>query len=93
MISMPTFVKHSKVPFVAMLLFARRLVRFLHHFHTYRVALQAHANFSAPTFKPAHEARAGQRAALSVQFKLAEAAMQYLDQRSTSELSPSRALR
>ena len=33
----------------------------------YRVELRAQANFSAPTFEPAHEARAGQRAALSVQ--------------------------
>ena len=32
----------------------------------YRVGLQAQANFSAPTFEPAHEARAGKRAALSV---------------------------
>ena len=31
----------------------------------YRVGLQAQANFSAPTFEPAHEARAGKRAALS----------------------------
>ena len=33
---------------------------------TYRVGLQAQANFSTPTFEPAHEARAGKRAALSV---------------------------
>ena len=33
---------------------------------TYRVGLRAQANFSAQTFKPAHKARAGQRAALSV---------------------------
>ena len=33
---------------------------------SYRVGLQAQANFSAPTFEPAHEARAGKRAALSV---------------------------
>ena len=32
----------------------------------YQVGLQAQANFSAPTFEPANEARAGQRAALSV---------------------------
>ena len=32
----------------------------------YRVGLQAQANFSALTFEPAHEARAGKRAALSV---------------------------
>ena len=32
----------------------------------YRVGLRAQANFSAPTFEPAHEARAGKRAALSV---------------------------
>ena len=53
---------------------------------TYRVGLLAQANFSAQTFKPAHKARAGQRAALSVQS--AAAAMQHLEQRSTSELSP-----
>ena len=34
--------------------------------HANRVGLQAQANFSAPTFEPAHEARAGKRAALSV---------------------------
>ena len=33
---------------------------------SYRVGLLAQANFSAPTFEPAHEARAGKRAALSV---------------------------
>ena len=32
----------------------------------YRVGLRAQANFSAPTFEPAHEARAGKHAALSV---------------------------
>ena len=32
----------------------------------YRVGLRAQANFSAPTFEPAHEARTGQHAALSV---------------------------
>ena len=32
----------------------------------YRVGLRAEANFSAQTFKPAHKARAGQRAALSI---------------------------
>ena len=49
---------------------------------SYRVGLRAQANFSAQTFKPAHKARAGQRAALS-----ATAAMQHLEQRSASELS------
>ena len=49
----------------------------------YRVELRAQANFSAQTFKPAHKARAGRRAALSVQ-----SAAQHLDQRSASELSP-----
>ena len=34
---------------------------------TYRVELRAQANFSGPTFEPAHESRAAQRAALSVQ--------------------------
>ena len=34
----------------------------------YRVGLQAQANFSTPTFEPAHESRAGQRAALLVYF-------------------------
>ena len=34
--------------------------------NTYRVGLRAQANFSAPTFEPAHGARAGKRAALSV---------------------------
>ena len=33
---------------------------------TYRVGLQSQANFSAPTFEPAHETRAGKHAALSV---------------------------
>ena len=33
---------------------------------TYRVGLWAQVEFSAPTFEPVHEARAGQRAALSV---------------------------
>ena len=33
---------------------------------SYRVGLRAQANFSAPTFEPAHGARAGKRAALSV---------------------------
>ena len=33
---------------------------------SYQVGLQAQANFSAPTFEPAHEACAGKRAALSV---------------------------
>ena len=51
----------------------------------YRVGSRPQANFSAPTFEPAHEARAGQRAALSVQS--AAAAMQHLDQRFTSKLS------
>ena len=32
---------------------------------TYRVGLQAQANFSAPTLEPAYEDRAGKRAALS----------------------------
>ena len=50
----------------------------------YRVGLQAQANFSAPTFEPAHEARAGQCATLSVES--AAAAMQVLDERSTSKL-------
>ena len=35
----------------------------------YRVGVQAQANFSAPTFEPAHEARAGKRAALSVNLR------------------------
>ena len=35
----------------------------------YRVQLRAQANFSAPTFEPAHEALAGQCAALSVQLR------------------------
>ena len=35
----------------------------------YREGLQAQANFSAPTFEPAHEARAGKRAALSVNLR------------------------
>ena len=45
---------------------------------SYRVGLRAEANFSAQTFKPAHKARAGQRAAPSVQS--AAAAMQHLEQ-------------
>ena len=59
---------------------------------SYRLGLRAKANFSAPTFEPAHEAGAGQRAALLVQS--AAAAMQHpgLDQRSESELSLLRAL-
>ena len=52
----------------------------------YRVGLRAQADFSAPIFEPVHEARAGQRAALSVQS--AAAAMQHLDRRSANELSP-----
>ena len=44
-----------------------RLTIFAHIYKTYRVELRAQANFSAPTFEPAHGARAGQRAALSVQ--------------------------
>ena len=56
----------------------RLMVRWMRHglFHrrqdrqqgasAYRVGLRAQANFSTPTFEPAHEARAGQRAALSV---------------------------
>ena len=32
----------------------------------YQVGLLAQANFSAQTFNPAHKARAGERAALSV---------------------------
>ena len=47
-----------------------RCIFFLNRFTcftlTYRVGLPAQANFSAQTFKPAHKARAGQRAALSV---------------------------
>ena len=35
-------------------------------FTSYRVELRAQANFSAPTFEPAHVARTGKRAALSV---------------------------
>ena len=35
--------------------------------HSYRVGLQVQANFSAPTSEHAHDAHAGQRAALSVQ--------------------------
>ena len=54
-----------------------------------RVGTRAQANFSAPTFEPEQEGRAGQRAALSVQS--AAAAMQHLDQRSASELSAKRA--
>ena len=34
---------------------------------SYRVELRVQANFSAPTFEPAHEACAGKRAARSVQ--------------------------
>ena len=49
------------------------------------VGLRAQANFSAQTFKPASEARAGQRAALSVQS--AAAAMQHLEQLSASVAS------
>ena len=45
---------------------------------------------SAPNFEPAHQARAGQRAALSIQS--AAAAMQHLNPRSANELSPLRAL-
>ena len=36
------------------------------YLQAYRVGLHAQANFSAPTFEPAHEARAGRRAAISV---------------------------
>ena len=43
--------------------------------------------------KPAHKARAGQHAALSVQSAAAAAAMQHLEQQSASELSLKRALR
>ena len=63
---------------------------------SYRVELLAQANFSAQTFKPAHKARTGQRAALSVQS--AAAAMQHLElndgpqaSSSDSELSAKRA--
>ena len=41
--------------------------RMLLTFTTHRVELRAQANFSAPIFEPAHEARAGQRTALLVQ--------------------------
>ena len=51
--------------------------------------MRAQANFSAPTFEPAHEAHARQRAPLSVQS--AAAAMQDLDQGSACELPPKRA--
>ena len=44
-----------------------RLTIFAHIYKTYRVELRAQANFSAPTFEPAHGACAGQCAALSVQ--------------------------
>ena len=46
---------------------------------SYRVELRAQTNFSALTFNPVHESRAGQRAALSVQFMSAAAAMLHLD--------------
>ena len=69
---------------------------FMEHSATYRVELLAQANFSAQTFKPAHKARAGQRAALSVQS--AAAAMQHFElnngpqaSSSHSELSAKRA--
>ena len=39
-------------------------------FLSYWVELRAKANFSAPTFEPAHEAHAGQHAALSVHWQL-----------------------
>ena len=51
----------------------------------HRVGLRAQANFSAQIFKPAHKARAGQHAALSI--KSAAAAMQHLEQESAGELS------
>ena len=57
-----------------------------------RVGSRAQANFSAPTFESAHEARAGKSAALSIR-SAAGAAMRHLHQRSATELSSQLALR
>ena len=67
------------------------MYRYVCVYLSYRVVLRAQVNFSVPTFDPVHEARAGQLVALSIQS--AAAAMQHLEQRSASELSPYRGLR
>ena len=63
-VDMPTGSGTSAFPLIKQ---QRQIIQIVRDCMTYRVGLRAQANFSARTFKPAREANAGQRAALSVQ--------------------------
>ena len=63
-VDMPTGSGTTAFPWIKQ---QKQIIQIVRDCMTYRVGLRAQANISARTFKPEHEARAGQRAALSVQ--------------------------